>query len=50
VLLGSWVEQHAVVIGYRSAFRFCAYLSGVGLVISFFISRRKEISVFDAGR
>ena len=49
-LLGWWVEQHAVVIGYRSAFRFCAYLSGVGLVISFFISRRKEISVFDADR
>jgi predicted MFS family arabinose efflux permease len=47
-LLGSWVDQHALVIGYRSAFRFCAYLSGVGLVISLFISRRKEFSVFDA--
>jgi predicted MFS family arabinose efflux permease len=48
--LGSLVDQHALVIGYRSALRFCAYLSGVGLVISFFISRRKEISVFDADR
>jgi MFS family permease len=47
-LLGSWVDQHALVIGYRSAFRFCANLSAVGLVISLFISRRKEFSVFDA--
>jgi DHA2 family multidrug resistance protein len=48
VVLGSWVDQHALIIGYRNAFRFCAYLSGVGLAISFFISRRKEFSVFDA--
>jgi predicted MFS family arabinose efflux permease len=47
-LLGSWVDQHALIIGYRSSFRFCAYLSAVGLGIAFFISRRKEISVFDA--
>ena len=47
-LLGSWVNQHAVVIGYRSAFRFCAYLGAAALVVSLFISRRKEFSVFDA--
>jgi hypothetical protein len=49
-LLGTWVQMHAQVIGYRAVLRFCAYLSGVGLVISFLISRRKEISVYDADR
>jgi MFS family permease len=47
-LLGSWVDAHAQVIGYRSALRFCAYLSAGGLVLSCFISRRKEFSTFDA--
>jgi hypothetical protein len=47
-LLGSWVDQHAVVIGYRDALRFCAYLAGVAFLISLFISSRKEFSVFDA--
>jgi hypothetical protein len=50
VVLGSWVGKHALIIGYRSALRFCAYLSGVGLMIAFFISRRKEFSVFDGNR
>jgi hypothetical protein len=48
-VLGSWVNLHAQVIGYRIGLRFCAYLSAVGLVISCFISRRKEPSIFDAG-
>jgi MFS family permease len=47
-LLGSWVDLHAQVIGFRSTLRFCAYLSGVGAILSCFISRRKEFSVFDA--
>jgi hypothetical protein len=47
-LLGTWVQMHAQVIGYRAALSFCACLSGVGLLISFLISRRKEISVYDA--
>jgi hypothetical protein len=47
-LLGTWVDLHALVIGYRSGLRFCAYLSAGGLVLSCFISRRKEFSVFDA--
>jgi hypothetical protein len=29
--------------------RFCAYLSAAGLVVSCFISRRKEASIFDSG-
>jgi len=47
-LLGTWVQMHAQVIGYRAALQFCAWLSGVGLLISLVISRRKEISVYDA--
>ncbi|MBV8430641.1 MAG: MFS transporter [Solirubrobacterales bacterium] len=48
-VLGYWVNLHAQVIGYRTGLRFCAYLSAAGLVVSCFISRRKEPSVFDAG-
>jgi hypothetical protein len=48
-VLGQWVDLHARVIGYRSGLRFCAYLSAAGLVVSCFISRRKEPSIFDAG-
>jgi hypothetical protein len=46
-VLGYWVNLHAQVIGYRRALRFCAYLSAAGLIISCFIHRRKEISIFD---
>jgi MFS family permease len=46
-LLGYWVNLHARVIGYRIGLRFCAYLSAAGLVVSCFISRRKEISIYD---
>ncbi|HEV3256093.1 MAG TPA: MFS transporter [Gemmataceae bacterium] len=48
-VLGYWVNLHAQVIGYRTGLRFCAYLSAVGLVVSCFISRGKEYSVFDTG-
>jgi MFS family permease len=48
-ILGQWVNLHAKVIGFRSGLRFCAYLSAAGLVVSCFISRRKEPSIFDAG-
>jgi hypothetical protein len=48
-ILGSWVNLHAQVIGYRTGLHCCAYLSAVGLAISLFIRRRKEISVFDTG-
>ena len=48
-VLDSWVHLHAQVIGYRTGLRFCAYLSAAGLVVSCFISRRKEPSIFDAG-
>ena len=48
-VLGYWVNLHAQVIGYRSGLRFCAYLSAAGLIVSCFISRRKEPSIFDAG-
>jgi hypothetical protein len=48
-ILGSWVHLHAQVIGYRSGLRCCAYLSALGLVVSLFIHRRKEVSVFDSG-
>jgi DHA2 family multidrug resistance protein len=48
-VLGYWVNLHAQVIGYRTGLRCCAYLSGAGLVVSLFISRRKEISIFDNG-
>jgi DHA2 family multidrug resistance protein len=48
-VLGSWVNLHAQVIGYRTGLRFCAWLSAVGLVVSCFIHRRKEPSIFDAG-
>jgi DHA2 family multidrug resistance protein len=48
-ILDSWVDLHAQVIGYRTGLRICAYLSAVGLFISLWISRRKEISVFDSG-
>jgi MFS family permease len=48
-VLGHWVNLHAQVIGYRWGLRFCAYLSAAGLLVSCFISRRKETSVFDSG-
>jgi DHA2 family lincomycin resistance protein-like MFS transporter len=48
-VLGYWVNLHAQVIGYRTGLHFCAYLSAAGLVMSCFISRRKEPSIFDAG-
>jgi DHA2 family multidrug resistance protein len=48
-VLGQWVNLHAQVIGFRTGLRFCAYLSAAGLVVSCFISRRKEPSIFDAG-
>jgi hypothetical protein len=48
-VLGSWVNLHAQLIGYRTSLRFCAWLSAAGLVVSCFISRRKEPSIFDAG-
>src|SRR4029077_21019465 len=44
-----WVNLHAEVTGYRTGLRCCAWLSAVGLVVSCFISRRKEPSIFDAG-
>jgi len=47
-LVGHWVSLHAGIIGYRAAFRFCAALSGVALVIAFFVSPRKEFSILDA--
>jgi hypothetical protein len=46
-ILNSWVNLHAQVIGYRSGLRCCAYLSALGLLVSLFIHRRKEVSVFD---
>jgi MFS transporter, DHA2 family, multidrug resistance protein len=46
-VIGSWIDLHAQVIGYRKALRFCAYLSAAGLIVSCFIRQRKEISVFD---
>ncbi len=46
-VIGYWVDLHAQVIGYRRALRFCAYLSAAGLIVTCFIRRRKEISVFD---
>jgi MFS family permease len=46
-VLGYWINLHAQVIGYRRALRFCAYLSAAGLIVSCFIGRRKETSVFD---
>src|SRR5262249_39105206 len=48
-VLGSWVNLHAQGIGYRTGLRFCAYLSAAGPLVSCFISRRKEPSIFDAG-
>ncbi len=48
-VLGSWIDLHAQVIGYRRALRFCAYLSAAGLIVSCFIHRRKEFNVFDTG-
>jgi DHA2 family multidrug resistance protein len=48
-VLGHWVNLHAQVIGFRTGLRFCAYLSAAGLLVSCFLSRRKEPSVFDAG-
>jgi DHA2 family lincomycin resistance protein-like MFS transporter len=47
-VLGSWVNLHAQVIGYRTGLRFCAGLSAAGLLVACFISRRKEFNVFDA--
>src|SRR5262249_8992753 len=46
-VLGYWVNLHAQVIGYRTGLRCCAYLSAAGLVVSCFIHRRKEVSIFD---
>jgi predicted MFS family arabinose efflux permease len=48
-VLGSWVNLHAQVIGYRTGLRFCAVLSAAGLLVACFISRRKEFNIFDAG-
>jgi DHA2 family multidrug resistance protein len=48
-VLGYWVNLHAQVIGYRTGLRCCAWLSAAGLLVSCFISRRKEVSVFDSG-
>jgi hypothetical protein len=48
-VIDSWVNLHASVIGYRSGLRFCAYLSAAWLVVSCFISRRKEPRIFEAG-
>jgi DHA2 family multidrug resistance protein len=48
-VLGYWVNLHAQVIGYRTGLRCCAYFSAIALVVSLFISRRKEISIFDSG-
>jgi hypothetical protein len=46
-VLNGWADLHARVIGYRWGLRFCAYLSAAGLVVSCFVSRRKEPSIFD---
>jgi hypothetical protein len=46
-VLGSWVDLHARVIGYRRGLRFCAFLSAAALIVSLFIHRRKEPSVAD---
>jgi hypothetical protein len=48
-VLGYWVNLHASVIGYRWGLRCCAYLSAAGLLVSLFIGRRKEASIFDSG-
>jgi DHA2 family multidrug resistance protein len=48
-VLGYWVNLHAQVIGYRWGLRCCAYMSAAGLVVSLFIRRRKEASIFDRG-
>jgi hypothetical protein len=48
-VLGQWVDLHAQVIGYRWGLRCCAYLSAAGLLVSLFIHRRKESSIFDPG-
>jgi MFS family permease len=47
-LIGSWVELHARIIGYRAVLRACALASGLALFIAFFIRTEKEFSVFDA--
>jgi DHA2 family lincomycin resistance protein-like MFS transporter len=46
-VLGSWVDLHAQVIGYRWGLRVCAYLAAIGLIVSLFLHRRKESSVLD---
>src|SRR5258708_15450861 len=46
-VLGQWGDLHARLIGYRPGLRFCAWLSAAGLVMSCFISGRKEPSIFD---
>jgi MFS family permease len=48
-VLDSWVNLHARVIGYRIGLRVCAFLSLAGLVVTCFIHRRKEVSIFDHG-
>jgi DHA2 family multidrug resistance protein len=48
-VLGYWVNLHARVIGYRTGLRCCAFLSLAGLVVTCFIHRRKEVSIFDGG-
>src|SRR5262249_21091691 len=47
-VLGYWGNLHAPVIGYRTGLRCCAYLSAAGLVVTCFIGRRKEVSIFDS--
>jgi hypothetical protein len=48
-VLGSWVDLHAQVIGYRWGLRFCACLSAAGFLVACLIGRRKEPSIFDSG-
>jgi DHA2 family multidrug resistance protein len=48
-VLGQWVNLHAQVIGYRTGLRLCAWISAAGLLVTCFISRRKEVNIFDAG-
>jgi MFS family permease len=47
-VLGSWVDLHAQIIGYRTALRLCAWASAAGLILAFFIRTRKEFSILDA--
>jgi MFS family permease len=47
-VLGYWVNLHAQIIGYRVALRLCAFASGLGLIVAFFIRTQKEYSILDA--